>query len=194
MKRFICIIMLIILILAISSCSLLKMIENPEENNSLTINKPGDLIDSFHTVNITKERLEIKTSLGFKYVFNGIEIQEDNGVNAETTNNLLKGQIENNNLCPTGETNLEIQFSDVMPRSVTWYNNYYMDLYNGFIYSDLQQMHTIDNVNASVVLPIGIDIAVPLNANYPSDKHYRIIRIVCDFDTQKVEYYIFINS
>jgi len=192
MKRLICLILSVLFLFLVSSCFLLEKKEVSEDNSSLNSTKPGDLVDTFRTANITVEKLEAESALGHMYVFSGIKIQKDNGISAETTKEILQSQIESSNLCPAGGTDLELQFPEMIPQSVTWYNHYYMDAKTkAFIFSSIQQNKTVDTIEAAVVLPIGVNLAKTLDSNLETGEAYRIIRIVCEFDDQIIEYYIF---
>lgn len=149
-------------------------------------------IDVINTVNITEEKMEITSSLGNKYVFEGIKIQEGNEITAEKVKELLQNYIDNKNLCPSETMNLNLQFTERIPSSVTWYNYYISAETKKINFSSLNQGNTIDNVDSTINLPIGLDMVYVSDSKFPSDKHYRTIRIVCDFDGQTVEYYIFI--
>ena len=196
MKRVFYLAILIIFLFMLSSCSLPEKQENFEDNISLDeIDKIiGDPIDAFYSANVTIEKLEVESYLGNKFIFNGVEIPEDKGINFETIGDLLKAHIENDDLCPMGSGDIKFYFTKAVPHSITWYNHYYMDLNGQFLYPSLWQTNTIDNVDASVVLPIGMDLAVSLDSHYPPKEHYRILRIVCEFDNQTIEYVVIFDS
>jgi len=102
--------------------------------------------------------------------------------------------MENDNLCLMGGAvnKLELKFTETVPRSVTWYNHYYMDAETRiFIYPSLQQKNTVENIDATVILPIGGNLVAPLESSTKGREMFRIIRIVCEFDDQMIEYYIF---
>lgn len=142
------------------------------------------------TANVNIEKLEIE-SFEHKYVFNGSVIHKDNGVSSEATKELLQSQLESKNIFP-GCTELVLQFADITPHSVTWYNHYYIDaITKDFIYPSVQQSKTIDNIDTTVILPIGINLAMPLDSDLERREVFRLVRIVCEYDDQMIEYYIF---
>jgi len=101
--------MSIVLLCAISSCSSdIKEKEEgltaektsekevSEDNTTMDNVESSYAVDYFRTANITSKKLEeIETAFGYKYVFDGIIIQEDNGISSESANELLPVTISN---------------------------------------------------------------------------------------------------
>ncbi|MCL1806641.1 MAG: hypothetical protein FWG31_02945 [Oscillospiraceae bacterium] len=143
-----------------------------------------------NAAHISAEKLEMATP-GVTYVFDGIMIEEDKGILPVECFDILTAQLERDDFLPGVGIDLTLDFTDEIPRSITWYNHYYMTTNGGFLYHNLQQAELIDKVDTSVVLQTGLNLAAGLSSTYPPQEHYRIIRIVCEFDEKKVEYYIF---
>ena len=177
------------------SCSLLEKKDVPEDDNSL--NSTDKIIaESFETydactVNISIEKLEFEmASFEKEFVFQGSVIPKDTGADFEKIKNSFTVQKENGNLFSPIPAVLELHFSDAIPKSVTWYGIY---INNGNIaYPGLSIPMPLDNVDVKTILPIGMNLAAPLDSNSTSKEYYRIIRIVCEYGDQTVEYNVFL--
>lgn len=198
MKHFFCFMIFIAVLVMLSSCSFVEEKKGSKDPSSQSTAESGELVvtDVFSSVNIAGEKLEVTSSLGNKYVWNGTEIQEDMGIDLEVAREQLHAQIEGKTLCPMVSDDLELRFTDKIPTSIKWYNHYYIDANTEeFIYLTLQNNNTVadDEIGASVTFPVGTDLAAPLFASDPSPAYYRMLRIVCTFEDQTMEYFIFID-
>ena len=186
MKRLICLVLSFLLLLLLPSCSPAR--EDPEAEAPKELS--GTVVSS--AVRITPEALEIETSTGDKYVFPGNVIEADRGISAAAAAEQLQAQKARGALCPPPGTSLALEFTDAVPKSVACYNHYYLDAEGEkFLYEDLQKTIFIEPTKASATVPIETDMAFALSSVLSPAPHYRIVRIVCRFETQTVEYYIF---
>ena len=192
MKLLFCLAITAFLVFTLSSCSSQGKEKPLGGDGAFNSFIQGDEYDSCYLVSISMENLEMTSSMGHKYVFSGNVVLEDYGVCPETVKELLETHTLNNESFPALINELILTFTGAKPKSVTCYYHYYSDMNGNLIYQSLQQIHSVENADDAVVLPIGTDHAVVLNSNHSEQKdHFRIIRIVCEFDDNLVEYYIY---
>lgn len=177
-----------------SSCSLSEKETTPGDDNSLSSTdkiNPGSF-ESYDscTVNMSIEKLET-VFLGKEFVYQGSVIPKDSGVDFDKIKNTFVDQKENGNLFPVVPSVLELQFSDSIPQSVTWYGIYMSD--GNIAYPSLSIPKPLENIDVNTILPIGINLTPLLDADLTPKEYYRIIRIVCEYDDRIVEYNIFFN-
>ena len=175
----------VLFLLMLPSCSLLKKTEGKEK-----LVEPAS-----STVKITAEALEIETTSGDKYVFPGNGIEGDRGISVDSAKEQLQAQKKRGALCSSLDSTLTLEFPDALPDAVKCYNHYYLDDdAQEFLYTDLQKTITVAEVKATTAIPIGMDMASAVSAVLSPVPHYRIVRIVCEFGEQTVEYYIFAHA
>ena len=199
MKKYFAFIVASLLILILTGCDtnaadneLSANVAISEEDDSSDTFKVVAMVDSFNTANITEQKLEIETSFGHKYIFDGVIIQEDNGFDMRAVQELLQTQMDSIDLCPTGENDFEIHFIEAVPQSITWYNHYYLDAEaKEYKYPTLQQTKTVGEVGTTLILPIGMNLAIPLDSSVEGNEVIRVLRIVCEYNDQIIEYYVF---
>jgi len=141
------------------------------------------------TATISKDKLEMDSN-DATYMFDGVTIQKDDD-DYSAIKEYFKKQYEAGNLCHEDPTKLELQFADNIPQSITWSEYYYHLESDSFLYGNPNSTSTVENVGENAILQIGINDSIVLNSSYPPKKCYRIIRIVCRYENQMVEYYIF---
>ena len=182
MKRLICFALAIVLFL-LPSCA--PAAKEPEPPKVLT----GTLSSA---IRITPAALEIETSTGETYVFPGNVIEADRGLTPGAAAEQLRAQGERGALCPPIKNTVTLEFPDAVPTSVACYNHYYLDAAEErFLYEDLQKTLFLEPTKSSVSVPLQMDMAFALNSVLTSHSYCRILRLVCSFEAQTVEYYIF---
>lgn len=160
-----------------------------EEVNLLT---ESDNITGYSCkVKINKNRLEI-SSEDETYIFNGITVENEYECTYSQIKEYLKKQYEEGIISNNDPTELELQFEDEIPRSITWCEYYYDPEIDSFLYSDMEVSSTVEKeeISANTVLKIGLNNSDILDSSFRQQKRYRIIRIDCKFDEQMVEYYV----
>lgn len=183
------------IILSLSVIIIISFLIRKKIGNNQVLENSNEVLDypiaAFHTIEIDPKHLEIEDSMKKQYVFEGIKIREDEGVDFKQAQELLQERIEKEEVCPGGELDITLKFSEEVPTSVVWYNHYYMKEDGTFLYPSLQQVNRLEEVEKSVSIPIGCDLAIALDSSSSNEKKYRMLRIVCQFSDGLREYYVF---
>lgn len=184
--------LLIGLSIFITSCSLLEKEKMPKDDSSLNNSNLDDALGYSCTANITMEKIELNC-FGKKFIYFGNEVEKSNEPAFDKVRRSFQTELDNDNLS-RGGTEIVLKFSDVIPKSVTW-DEYHIDFNVDFFFHHPNNLaHSVDNVGAVTVLPMGVDTSAALNSSLKSKMLYRAIRIVCEFENQTKEYNVFFDS
>lgn len=140
---------------------------------------------------INKEKLEIDSNNG-TYIFYSNIIQDENNSNFKLSE-YFEEMLEAGSLCHQDPVELTLQFADEMPSAVMWCQYYYRAGEGTFPNNSPEDTTTIDNVSEEVVLQLGNNISVLDSSIHPT-KTYRIIRIICQYNSQTMEYYVIFDG
>jgi|GEM_PF-1926364 len=177
-----------VLLLFTLSCCSSREEEIPEESLSERISSARYII----SVKITRDKLEFDSD-GVTYTFDGVTAQNDYADYSVVKEYLMKHQ-ENGNFLLQDPVKLELHFTEEIPQSVKWNEYYYAPGSDSFLYATHRHISTEEDIDENTVLHVGLNKAVMLSSDIPPEKCYRIIRIVCGFESKTTEYYIFIDS
>lgn len=192
MKRFL-LTLSVLFLLTFSCCSFSNEKDRVQEEVDLSENTESfNVSGSSCKVKINKDKLEISSD-NETYIFNGITVQSNNDYAYSEIKEHFKKQYEDGNLSHNNPTELELQFEDEIPKSIAWCEYYYDPELDSFLYSNMEVTSTVEEeeISENTVLKIGSNKSVILDSSSKPQKRYRIIRLVCGFDEQMVEYYIF---
>lgn len=139
-------------------------------------------------VNANMEHIEISL-YGKEFVFQGNVISKDNDVDFEKIKNSFVEQKGNGNLVPDNPTILELRFLDVVPQAITWCDIYIRD--GNIVCPSLSKPQSVDEISAKTILPVGVNAVAALDSDMNADPAYKIIRFVCEYNDQTVEYVVF---
>lgn len=163
----------------------------PEELNGVKIT-PVDF-DYFDSIDISMEKLQLTTKHGKEYQVEGYEIEEDKGFNSFAAYAFLMEQMADGEICVPPSLKVSVNFLDEIPETVTFYTNNYMNRNGGIKYPDIRRSYCFDQIEESIELAFGTDLSICLDSNFSTEKekHYRVFRIVCEFEKKTMEYYLF---
>jgi len=194
MKQVSCLIISIIFLLGLSSCSSHRKDNKPKDTSSLNstdkiIEGPLDTYDC--AASVSMEKLEFNSS-DKNFTFKGEVIPKDDGPDFEKIIHSFAEQKENGNLFPGSSTEIELRFTDSIPQAITWYEIYVRN--GGIDYPGLSIPHPVNEIGAKTILPIGINMAMALDSSIHTKLAHKSIRIVCEYDDRTVEYTVFFGS
>jgi|GEM_PF-5719224 hypothetical protein len=183
MKRFSCIIAAAILLLTLTSC-----FSNEKEIVSSDDNSFDGVVLPYLTGDETADCIKINSS-DKAFVFQGNVISSDDGIDFEKAANYYNEQKEKDNLISGYFSGLELQFSESIPKSVMWYDIFRKD---GDIIADYAYVasNSLSTVDKTATLKFGTNPAFYPFSSKAEDAFPTIVRIVCEYDDQLVEYYV----
>ena len=183
MKRFSCIIAAAILFFALTSCS-----SNVKGTVSGDESSFDGVILEYLTANTTTEQIEANIS-GKDYIFQGNVISSNDGIDFEKAVNYYNEQKEKDNLISGYFSGLELQFSESIPKSIMWYDIFRKDgdIVADYAYVASNSLSTVDKI---APLKFGTNPAFYPFSSKLEDVFPTIVRVVCEYDDQLVEYYV----
>lgn len=152
-------------------------------DNSFLSEKP---LETDCTAVINPEKLEIK-SLEDAYTFDGKPLWAD-----EASDFALREHFEERRaagtLCHQDPTELTLQFSEEIPSALMWSQFFYREANEVFPAELAEGLTTVEDVGEEIVLPLGNNISLAYS-DFQTQPTYRIVRIICQYESEKVEYY-----
>lgn len=183
MKRIICIVISIVFVVMLSSCSSNEeSVKQENMNYSLFSETP---IDVRCVATISTETLAIETPAGV-FTFDGKPVQDEESSRfhfGEYFEEMCKAGM----LCHQDPVELTIHFSEEIPSQLMWSQCFYRASTGSFPAQGSQEFITVENVGKDIVLQLGNSVST-LYASPQTEPTYRIVRILCQYESKKAEY------